>query len=184
MNLNEIINGCKERDIKSERELFYLYSKKVYSLSRKYTNDHEEAQDLTQECFIKIYSQIHRYFEEKGKFDAWMYRVCVNTILQIFRDNKKSIKIVDIEHEIEIGEEEYDYIEVSGEFIEQAMSELPKGYKEIFSLFVVQNWSHKKIADHLQISEGTSRSQLTKAKKYLRNIINANPTKLYERQEV
>ena len=110
--------------------------------------------------------------------------VWVNTILQIFRDNKKSIKIVDIEHELEIGEEEYDYIEVSGEFIEQAMSELPKGYKEIFSLFVVQNWSHKKIADHLQISEGTSRSQLTKAKKYLRNIINANPTKLYERQEV
>ena len=184
MNLNEIISGCKERDLKSERELFYLYSKKVYSLTRKYTNDHELAQDLTQECFIKIYGQIHRYFEEKGKFDAWMYRVSVNTILQSFRDAKKDIKTVDYEHALEIGDEEDDYLEISGEFIQAALNELPKGYNEIFKLFVVEKWSHKQIADHLKISEGTSRSQLTKAKKYLRTIINSNPTRLYERQEV
>lgn len=184
MDIQKIIIGCKNRELKSEKDLFYLYSKKVYALSRKYTNDHELAQDLTQECFIKIYGQIHRYFEEKGKFDPWMYRVCVNTILQYFRDTKKEIRTVDVEQVPELRDEEYDYIEISPAFIQEAMDELPKGYREIFKLYVVENWSHKQIADHLRITEGTSRSQLTKAKKYLRNFINENPTRLYEAERV
>ncbi|MDQ3141383.1 MAG: RNA polymerase sigma factor [Bacteroidota bacterium] len=182
MNLQEIILGCKNRELKSERELFYLYAKKLHALARKYTHDIQEADDMMQESFIRIYGQIHKYQESKGKFDAWMYRVSVNTMLQIIRANKNKIYSLPVESLPDMIEEETEYMEVSPDLINRAMSELPKGYKEVFSLYVLDGWSHKQIASHLKISEGTSRSQLTKAKRYLRSLLHSNQDMYYERE--
>lgn len=182
MNLQDIISGCKRRDLKAEKELYYLFAKKVFALAKKYTTETQEAEDLMQECFIRVFSQLHRFEEDKGKFEAWMYRVSVNTILQSIRAKKTSIQTIAIDHVAEPGDEDEEYMEVSGEFLEEALKELPHGYQEVFKLFVVQQWTHRQIAEHLHITEGTSRSQLTKAKKYLRQIIQAKPNRIYERK--
>ena len=179
MDLKEIISGCQNRNLQAERELFYLYAKKVHALARKYTHDLSEADDMMQECFIKVYGQIQKYEEEKGKFEAWMYRVCVNTILQMLRAKKGNhISSLPIESVPEVADVDDDYLEIPSHLIQSAMDGLPKGYKDVFYYFVMEGWSHKQIAAQMKITEGTSRSQLTKAKRYLRNFINANTVKV------
>lgn len=184
MELSDLISGCKKRELKAEREFFYAYAKKVHALSRKYTLDMQEADDMMQECFIRVYSQMDKFEESKGNFEAWMYRVCVNTILQIIRAKKIQYSSIPVESIPDIAEDTNGgFEEVPHELLQTAMNGLPKGYKDIFCLFVMEGWSHKQIAAHMNITEGTSRSQLTKAKRYLRQFIHQHKNQFYEKSE-
>ena len=150
----------------------------------RYTNDRDAAQDILQEGFIKIFDKITT-FESNGSFEGWMRRIVTNTALDYLRKSKKfnfveENEVNTKEEYIEAGDElEYENaIEIKAEFALEAINQLSPAYKTVFNLFVMEEYSHKEIADMLGISEGTSKSNLAKAKANLQKIIVKNYSKI------
>lgn len=151
----------------------YIYQQTVSSLMavcRRYASTEDEAKDILQESYIKIYKNLPK-FDASQTFDAWTKRIAVNTAIDHYRKNIKltfsSIDHLesDIEDEVFISNKALEY---DIELVIKAISELPDGYRIILNLFVFEQKSHKDIAQLLNITESTSRSQLTKARKFLK----------------
>ena len=151
--------------------MFLLFAPKVLTLCRRYIPDEHLAQDLMQDCFIKVFENIGKYDSKKGDFGGWLFRVCTNTVLKFLRNSKKEIPTVYLENLPEEGISEADFEEIPTEKILEAIRELPDGYRQVLNLFVFENWSHKEISKSLNITESTSRSQLARAKKLLKIIL-------------
>lgn len=144
----------------------------MFGICLKYSKNQEDAEDTLQDSFLTIYSKIHQ-FNFKGSFEGWMKRITINTSIQKYRKNNilqliKEEQIVDEEIELEINDET---IEI--DFLLQLIQELPDRYRLVFNLYVLDNYSHKEIAAMLVISEGTSKSNLSRAKIILREKIEA-----------
>ena len=171
MNIQDLILACKKRNRKAEKELFLHFAPKALTLCRRYITDEHQAQDMMQECFIQVFENIQKYDFEKGDFGGWLYRVSTNVVLKSLRNAKKNVQTIYMENlpEEEICEETFDGI--PNEILLEAIRELPEGYRQILNLFIFENWTHKEIAKSLNITESTSRSQLTRAKKMLKVIL-------------
>lgn len=182
MNLQEIIKLIKAKNPQAERVLFLRFAPFVLTLCRRYASQNVEAQDFMQECFIHVFSKIENYDEAKGAFEGWLNRVCTNRVLQLLRKSKKEITMTFPEElpEQELTESEFEVI--PREVIMNAIQQLPSGYKEVFNLYIFDGWSHKEIGKALGIAETTSRSQLTRAKKMLKHILQKKIGFKYERQ--
>lgn len=148
-----------------------MFAPKVLTLCRRYIPDEHRAQDLMQDCFIKVFENIGQYDSKKGDFGGWLFRVCTNTILKYLRNSKKEVPTVYLESLPEYEISEADFEKIPTEKILEAIRELPDGYRQVLNLFVFENWSHKEISKSLNITESTSRSQLTRAKKMLKIIL-------------
>lgn len=182
MNLQKIISLTKAKNRKAEKILFLRFAPFVLTLCRRYASQNSDAQDFMQECFIHVFSKINDYDETKGSFEAWLNRVCTNRVLQLLRKSKKKITIVYPEElpEQELTESEFEVI--PREAIMNAIQQLPNGYREVFNLYIFEGWSHKEIGKALRIAETTSRSQLTRAKKMLKYILQKKNNTRYERK--
>ena len=150
----------------------------------RYTNDRDAAQDILQEGFIKIFDKITT-FESNGSFEGWMRRIVTNTALDFLRRSKKfsfveENEVNTKEEYIEAGDD-FEYkksVEIKAEFALEAINQLSPAYKMVFNLFVMEEYTHKEIAAMLGISEGTSKSNLAKAKANLQKIIVKNYSKI------
>ncbi len=170
LNLSEIISKCKARDREAEKVLFLHFAPRVLMLCRRYARQESDAQDMMQECFILVFDKIRQFNAEKGAFEAWLYKVCTNKVLQILRKQSK-LRLVYVEQVPESVEEEPALFQLPREQILEALRQLPDGYRIIFNLYEIEDWSHKEIAAHLNISESASRSQLSRAKRQLQEIL-------------
>lgn len=163
----EIIEGCKKGNKKSQKLLFDLYSKKYYGICLRYFKNSNEAEDALQEGFIRIFNSIDK-FRFEGSFEGWMRRIIVNTTLNFYKANLKHYYNTDydeIEETFEDDNTNYDGLTV--ELMLETIKGLPDGYRLVFNLFEIEGYSHKEIAEMLGISINTSKSQLMKAKKVL-----------------
>jgi RNA polymerase sigma-70 factor (ECF subfamily) len=163
-----LIEKCKKGEKSAFRGIYELYSKAMFNISMRILNNREEAEDVLQESFIKAFNSIEQYNGE-GSFGSWLKKIVVNRSLDAIR--KRQLNFVSIDHvEVEesIGEEHESY---TVEEIRAAIRELPDGYRVILSLFLFEDYSHKMIAEHLKISEGTSKSQYHRARKKLQELI-------------
>lgn len=136
----------------------------------RYTSSRCEAEDVFHEAFMKVFKQLKSY--EGGSFEGWMRRVFVNTAINHFHSNRKYQEQLDyssIEESLPAEDNVLDVI--SGQELMQLINLMPPGYKLIFSLFAIEGYSHREISEKLKISEGTSRSQLAKAKMHLKKIL-------------
>ncbi|MEM6965250.1 MAG: RNA polymerase sigma factor [Bacteroidota bacterium] len=166
MNQKELIAGCIQGDRQCQMELFRQHSGKLLAVCIRYTRHRMEAEDILQDAFIKIFKNLEKY-EGKGSFEGWMRRIAVNTALKNY--NRSSFQ------KEKIGLEDYQENALAPEVIAslheeellKVIGELPTGYKAVFNLYVIEGYSHKEIADQLEIKESTSRSQLVKARKML-----------------
>lgn len=182
MNIQQLVEKCKKRNERAEKELFFRFAPKVLSICRRYTSDEVLAQDYLQECFLTLFKNIKQYDAEKGPFEAWMYRLCTNCILQAFRKTKREPNLefrADLP-EATLTEQSID--DVSEELLLAAIRKLPEGYRQVLNLFIFEGWSHKEIAGKLGITESTSRSQLTRAKKMLKQFLQPLMAKNYEKR--
>lgn len=171
---HELITLCREGDRKSQYKLYTLYSGAMLSISMRIVNNRVEAEDILQESFVKAFTQLDKYREESS-FGAWLKRIVINHSLNSLRKRKVYFKELNEEiHTIPESEEEENEIEYTVEDIKHAMVLLPDGYRTIFSLFMFEGHNHKEIANDLGISEVTSRSQLSRAKTKLKEIILTN----------
>lgn len=162
-----LINACKSGDRKSQKQLYEKYKVSMYVLCLRYCSVAEEAKDVLQEGFIKIFRDIHQYDESRGKFDYWMKRVFVNTCLESLRKKKK--EWTSLEDAVNVPSEEPNTISVlSLQELTLLIQKLPIGYRTVFNLYVIEGYSHAEIAEKLGITESTSKTQLMKAKSLLR----------------
>ncbi|TVR78378.1 MAG: sigma-70 family RNA polymerase sigma factor [Saprospirales bacterium] len=164
--IEEILSG-KDHTFKV---LYDRYKHSLFVLCLRYTKDRSTAEDYLQETFVKIYSKLKQYDPEKGLFEFWARRIAINVCLEDIRKNSLyTVSLSVVEHE------EADQVDVLSHLSTKEMLELiqnmPVGYKTVFNLYVIDGFSHKEIAERLEIAIGTSKSQLLKARKYLQGMI-------------
>ena len=168
MSLEKLINRCKKNDIKAQSEIYQLYAGKLFALSLKYSKNYEEAQDNLQNGFITIFNKIGQY-NFKGSFEGWLKKIVINTVLQTYR--QKSVLSLITEDMPEEAEIEIEDDELSLDYLLSIVQDLPTRYRLVFNLYVLDDYSHKEIAEILDISEGTSKSNLSRARVILKNRI-------------
>lgn len=165
MGLEQLIEKCKRNDAKAQSEIYKLYSSKLFASCLKYSRNRVEAQDNLHDAFLVIFSKIGQY-TSKGSFEGWLKRITINTALQRYR-KKGDLEIVN-EELIEDVDIEIDNANVSLDFLLQIIQELPDRYRLVFNLYVLDDYSHKEIAEMLTISIGTSKSNLARARMILK----------------
>lgn len=175
-NLEHIIKGCIEGKNASREMLYKQFSSKLWPVCLRYASSYDEAKDILQDGFIKIFEKISQY-EGRGHFEGWMRKVIVNTALAEFR--KKRYLTVDTNHPLAQQEETSDHIEfdLSADELMEMIRKLPPQYKLVFNLYAIEGYSHKEIAEMLNISEGTSKSNLSRARDILQRKIQVENTK-------
>nr|WP_299619781.1 RNA polymerase sigma factor [uncultured Tenacibaculum sp.] len=177
MKINELIEQCKQQNLQAQSQVYQIFAGKLFALSLKYCRNYQDAEDVLQDSFLKAFDKIHQY-KNKGSFEGWLRRVVITTALQKYKD-KTQLYIV--KEEIEIKDEEevsLDDSNINLDVLLSLIQELPDRYRLVFNLYVLDNFSHKEIADLLNISEGTSKSNLSRAKKILKSKIEAYQLKL------
>ena len=164
----ELIKECQKNNREAQSKLFYLYKDRLFALCLKYCKNVDDAEDNLHDSFLAIFKNIKKY-KSKGSFEGWIKRITINTAIQKYRDNS-TLQLIKDENivEEEIALEEDLGINVLLELIQ----ELPDRYRLVFNLYVLDNFSHKEIASMLKISEGTSKSNLSRAKLILKEKIN------------
>ena len=171
MSLEKLINRCKQRDIKAQSEVYQLFAGKLFALCLKYSKNYQEAQDNLQDGFITIFNKIDQY-QFKGSFEGWLKRIVVNTALQKYREKNVLNLISDeIPDEVEV---DIDETTISLDFLLGIIQELPNRYRLVFNMYVLDGYSHRDIAEMLEISEGTSKSNLSRARQILKKKVEKN----------
>jgi RNA polymerase sigma factor (sigma-70 family) len=171
MTEEAILKGCLQNDPAAQRELYNRYSPKMLSVCYRFAHNREDAEDMLQEGFIKVFSQMHT-FGNRGAFEGWVRRIIVHTCINILKKNKKFNESVDIIHAtaIQVREESVPSI-VQAKQVVECIRMLPIGYRTVLNLYAIEGYSHREIGEMLDIEESTSRSQYTRAKAMLEDIL-------------
>lgn len=176
---DQIIDECKKGKHKSFSMLYNRYAPKMMGVCFRYSKTKDEAEDVLQEGFIKVFQKI-KSFEGKGSFEGWIRRIMVNTAINNYKANNKHYYHDDIDKDNNINlrtdetlpfefDEKTDKVNVV-----KLIQQLPTGYQMVFNLYVIDGLTHQEIAEQLDVSINTSKSQLSKARKWLRNKILEN----------
>lgn len=171
MTEEAILQGCLRNDSVAQRELYNKFSPKMLAVCYRFGHNREDAEDMLQEGFIKVFSQIHT-FRSQGAFEGWVRRIIVHTCINNLKKNKKFNESVDIIHatSLHVREESVPSI-VQAKQVVECIRLLPIGYRTVLNLYAIEGYSHKEIAEMLDIEESTSRSQYTRAKQMLEDIL-------------
>jgi RNA polymerase sigma factor (sigma-70 family) len=176
LSLDQLIQKCKKNDTKAQSDLYKLFSSKLFALCLKYSRNPVEAEDNLQDAFVTIFEKMSQY-KYKGSFEGWLKRIVINTALQRYR-SKGVFNIVN-ENNIEdtsIEIEDNDVVDI--DFLLLTIQELPDRYRLVFNLYALDGYSHKEIAKMLDISTGTTKSNLSRARMILKNRIENYKSKL------
>lgn len=163
---DRLISKCRKQDGKAQKALYDKYASKMLGLCYRYIKDNDQAEDVMITGFVKVFEKIDQ-FKSEGSFEGWIRRIMVNQSLSFIRKNKGMYLEVDIE----VADREPDYKSLNDNLEAQDLlaliSNLPTGYQTVFNLYAIEGYSHKEIAEKLQISENTSKSQLSRARTLL-----------------
>lgn len=175
MGLKQLIQKCSNNDTQAQSELYQLFSSKLFSVCLKYCKNYAEAEDNLQDTFVTVFNKISQY-NNMGSFEGWLKRITINTALQRYR-KQGVFEIIDDSNieDVELTVEEDD---LSIEFLLQIIQELPDRYRLVFNLYALDGYSHKDIAEMLSITTGTSKSNLARARKILKDRIEEYKTSL------
>jgi|LakMenEpi03Aug12_release.lakeMendotaPanAssembly.Ray.scaffolds.fasta_scaffold43010_3 RNA polymerase sigma factor (sigma-70 family) len=165
-NEKDIIKGCCEGNIIAQKILYKSMCSKMFGVCMRYTNDYHIAEDILQEGFIKVFKNIGKYRGE-GSFEGWVRRIFVNTSIEHYRKKVNLYAVTEIEND-NIKTYNGDVIDQLQEAdLLKMIGELSIGYRTVFNMYVIEGYSHQEIAEMLGISEGTSKSQLSRARMLL-----------------
>ncbi|MFN7015320.1 MAG: RNA polymerase sigma factor [Bacteroidia bacterium] len=176
--LKKIVEGCVREERKCQKLIFEMYYGKMMSACLRYISDRDEAQDVLQDGFIKVFNNIAK-FDFNGSFEGWVRRIIVNTAIDHIRKKKKDIfQVTDHEFimnnhtdEADEKEDESIYANLKKDEILEAIKQLSPAYRTVFSMYVIDGFSHQQIADLLNINIGTSKSNLAKARMNLQKVL-------------
>jgi len=181
MTDEQLVKECVSGNTLAQRTFYDLFSKKMMGVCLRYTNNVDEAQDVLQDGFIKIFNKLPD-FESKGSLEGWVRRIIVNTALDQYRKNKKHQNDVDVDVVgYKLEKKEYIIESLTAEYLLKMIQTIPEGYRIVFNLFAIEGYSHKEIAERLGVTESTSKSQYSRAKSLLRQMVVDN--KIVEENE-
>ncbi len=167
---SDLIRGCMESDRRMQEELYRRFSPRMRDVCLRYAGNAEEAEDSLHEGFIKVFKKLDS-FRNEGSFEGWIRRIFVNTAIEHFRRKKYLLPVTEKEENTIEGKYTSVLDELGAKDIMALVQELSPGYRTVFNMYVVEGYTHKEIADQLGISEGTSKSQLSRAKVILQDMV-------------
>ncbi|MCH8317914.1 MAG: RNA polymerase sigma factor [Bacteroidetes bacterium] len=162
----QLLKGCIKNDRKCQEALYDLYAEDMFGVCLGYSGDHDSAKDILQEGFIKVFKNIKK-FKGKGSLKSWIRKIIVNTAIDHYRQAANQRVFTEIEDDAYIFIEENVLSQINTDELLGLIQKLPGGYRTVFNLYAVEGFSHKEIAEKLQINIGTSKSQLFRAKRLL-----------------
>ncbi|MFT3681587.1 MAG: RNA polymerase sigma factor [Ferruginibacter sp.] len=165
-----MIRGCISGDRKMQELLYQRYSPKMYAVCLRYSNNADDACDLLQDGFIKVYKNLEKYRGE-GSFEGWIRRIFVNTSIEHFRRKTKLTGITESQEKNIEDKELSAFDSMAEKDIIKIIQQLSPGYRQVFNMYIIEGYTHKEIGDILGISEGTSKSQLARAKSILQKMV-------------
>jgi len=160
----ELIEACLMENPIAQKQLYDIYASKLYGICLRYSKNEEEAQDILQDSFVKIFTKLYTY-QFTGSFEGWLKRITTNTSIEYYRKKIDLEKIEDISFSPYLSVEYDKGLEV--EELLKMIQELPEGYRLVFNLYAIDGFTHSEIAKKLNVSEGTSKSQLSRARAHL-----------------
>lgn len=163
----QFIERCLKNDTKAHEMLYKRYAPKMYGVCLRFAKNKMEADDILQDGFIKILTNIKSYRNE-GSLEGWVRKTIVNTAINFYKKNARYLKDISIEQTEIINYDNEGIIDnLSVKELLNLVQQLPEGYRLIFNLYVIEGYTHKEISKMLKISENTSKSQLSRARKTL-----------------
>jgi RNA polymerase sigma factor (sigma-70 family) len=166
-----LISDCLKGDRTAQKKLYDLYSGKMMAVCLRYCKDRETAKDLLHDGFLKVYTHLSS-FRGAGSFEGWIRRIMVNTALEFIRKQNDEGYHIDVEEAWSLSDDEIGAMErLQVEELIQLIQKLPESYRTTFNLFVIEGYSHKEIAEAMNITESSSRVYLTRAREILQNML-------------
>ncbi|WP_281228307.1 RNA polymerase sigma factor [Flavobacterium aquiphilum] len=169
-NIESYIKKCVENDREAQLKIYQLFSPILYGLCLKYMRNEDDAKDVFQEAFVIAFQKMDQ-FKFEGSFEGWIKRIFINKLLETLKKKKKDVFFLDVFETEVIEEEELELAPIEQEKLLEYIQELPDQYRMVFNLFIFEKMKHKEISKLLQISEGTSKSNLNRAKSILKKKI-------------
>ncbi|RXK51030.1 RNA polymerase sigma factor [Aquirufa rosea] len=166
-NEEELIEACQKQDRRAQHIVYQINAGKMMAVCKRYLGVGPDAEDALMEGFMKVFGKIDN-FQGQGSFEGWIRKIMVNESLMKLRKSANRFD-QDIDETYDLGHPEDAFMHLGVEDIQNLILELPPGYRTIFNLYAIEGYSHVEIADMLQISEGTSKSQLSRARQILQN---------------
>jgi RNA polymerase sigma factor (sigma-70 family) len=161
------IKLCIEGNRIAQKELYEAYKVNLYVLCQRYFSDLEDAKDALQEGFVKVFRDLHQYEESKGHVSSWIKKVFINTCLEKIRKRKLDFRNIE-DYDQEVIHDSGIISDLNLKDLTKMIQKLPTGYRTVFNLYVIEGYNHQEIAQQLNITESTSKTQLMKAKNMLR----------------
>jgi RNA polymerase sigma factor (sigma-70 family) len=166
---SDLIKGCLNKDRKMQEMLYHRFSSKMYAVCLRYCKDTDDAQDLLQDGFVKIFKNLEK-FRGEGSFEGWIRRIFVNTSIEHFRKSVKKFSVTDSQ-EVTVEDPSWNALDnLAEKDVVKMIQQLSPGYRQVFNMYVIEGYAHKDIGEILGISEGTSKSQLARAKAILKKM--------------
>jgi RNA polymerase sigma-70 factor (ECF subfamily) len=159
----KIVQKCLEGDLKAQHAFYSFFSSSMYSVCLRYSNTKEDAKDILQDGFIKVFVKL-KQFTGKGSLEGWMKRVFINTALEHYRVNKVYQQQSDVMEAIQVSTDANAIGQLTEQEILQVMQQMAPGFRTILNMYAIEGYTHSEISDILGISEGTSKSQLSRAR--------------------
>jgi len=169
-NIESYIKKCVENDREAQLKIYQLFSPILYGLCLKYMRNEDDAKDVFQEAFVIAFQKMDQ-FKFEGSFEGWIKRIFINKLLETLKKKKKDVFFLDVFETEVIEEEELELVPIEQEKLLEYIQELPDQYRMVFNLFIFEKMKHKEISKLLEISEGTSKSNLNRAKSILKKKI-------------
>lgn len=174
-SVSDLIEGCLNGDRLAQELLYKQFSPKMYAVCLRYAGKADDAQDILQDGFVKVFKNLHMYRGD-GSFEGWVRRIFVNTAIEHYRRQVNLYPVTENHENLFEARDLSALDNLSMKDIMKIIQELSPGYRTVFNLYVIEGYSHKEIAEIVGISEGTSKSQLARAKGVLQNIIKSKIT--------
>ena len=168
MDDSALLEKCIDGDQKAQRMLFERFAPKMLGVCLRYTKNKEQAEDVLQDAFVKVFTKLDKY-NNQGSLEGWVRRIMVNTSLDQIRKNVKfqsNVVFEDVDFRIELKGNVID--KMAAEDLLGLVNQMPVGYKLVFNMFAIEGYSHREIANELNISENTSKSQYARARAYMK----------------
>lgn len=169
-SIDELMEGCKAGNRKMQEALYRQTAAKMMAICMRYAKDKMEAEDSLQTGYIKVFQKVKDYRGE-GSFEGWIRRIMVNTAIESYRKNLKAMNVVPIETAYDEPATGFDFSRLGMQDLMKVIQKLADGYRVVFNMYVIEGYSHKEISETLGITEGASKSQLSRARSILREEI-------------
>lgn len=166
----EIIAGCLKGKPIYQKMLYDKYASKMYAICYRYASSQEQAQDMLQEGFIRVFEKLNT-FKQEGSLEGWIRRVLITTALKIIKKENKLYVVSNSDNTYDQSVGNTTQAQINQKELMELIQQLPYGYRTVFNLYAIEGYSHQEIAESLGINEGTSKSQLSRARKMLQDLL-------------